>query len=93
MAVLSLLQASLVSRSSLPAILPTPLLSSASQKRGTKFKEPNVSSTQSEELTIKGILTGDDIRLWASTLTSYMSLLGTVDELVVVSKIAVVEES
>lgn len=94
MAVLSLVQGSLVSGSSLPAILPTPLLGNAFQKRATtRFKEPDISLKQSEELTIKGILTGHDGRLWASTLTSYMSLLGTVDELVVVLKMAVGEES
>lgn len=94
MAVLSLVQGSLVSGSSLPAILPTPLLGNAFQKRATtRSKELDISPKQSEELTIKGILTGDDGRLWASTLTSYMSLLGTVDELVVVLKMAVGEES
>lgn len=93
MAVLSLLQGSLMSGSSLPAILPTPLLGNAFQKRVTRSKDPDFSPKQSEKLTIKGILTGDDSRLWASTLTSYMSLLGTVDELVVVLKMAVGEES
>lgn len=93
MAVLSLVQGSLVSGSSLPAILPTPLLGNAFQKTATRSKEPDISPKQSEELTIKGILTGDDSRLWASTLASYMSLLGTVDELVVVLKMAVGEES
>lgn len=94
MTVLSLVQGSLVSGSSLPAILPTPLLGNAFQKRTTtRSKEPDIPPKQSEELTIKGILTGHDGRLWASTLTSYMSLLGTVDELVVVLKMAVGEES
>lgn len=93
MAVLSLLQGSLISGNSLPAILPTPLLGNAFQKRANRSKESEVSEKQAEELTIKGILTGDDSRLWASTLTSYMSLLGTVDELVVVLKMAVGEES
>lgn len=93
MAVLSLVQGSLISGGPLPAVLPTPLLGNSFQKRATTSKEPDISPKELEELTIKGILTGDDSRLWASTLASYMSLLGTVDELVVVLKRAVGEES
>lgn len=89
MAVLSLIQGSLISGNPLPAVLPTPLLGNSFQKRATTSKETDIS----EESTIKEILTGDDGRLWASSLTSYMSLLGTVDELVVVLKRAVGEES
>lgn len=93
MAVLSLIQGALISGSPLPAVLPTPLLGKAFQKTAATSRAHENSTEEPEGSTIKEILIGDESRLWASSLTSFMSLLGTVDELVVILKRAVGEES
>ncbi|KAK6065548.1 hypothetical protein SCUP234_12523 [Seiridium cupressi] len=93
MAVLSLLQGSLETGRPLPAILPTPLLNRVSSKMSSDRGEKETDENEVEKLTARELLTAESGRHWASALGAYLALLTRTDELVLVLKKAVGEES
>ncbi|KAH8897286.1 hypothetical protein GQ53DRAFT_743052 [Thozetella sp. PMI_491] len=89
MAVISLIQQSLVSGEPIPAVLPVPLVGRAlGLSRGTKRAERGPEETSAREQ-----LGGETGGQWASVVNAFIRLLSDVDDLVMVVKKAVGETS
>ena len=86
MSVLTLVQQSLESGTTLPAVLPSPLIARV------LLRHPDQRAYGSKELVMQGV-SSQSGRTWISAMSALLRLLGTIDDLVLVVKRAVGEQN
>ncbi|KAF2997210.1 hypothetical protein E8E14_001560 [Neopestalotiopsis sp. 37M] len=93
MAVVTLIENSLISGKPLPAIMPAPLLNISLSMQRVNRDDKSSGDHRQEQVTPQDTLMGESGRLWASSIYAYVSLMMRLDGLVLVLKKAVGEES
>ncbi|EXK24706.1 hypothetical protein FOMG_18584 [Fusarium oxysporum f. sp. melonis 26406] len=93
MAVLTLVQQALVSGTALPAVLPAPLMSRATFFENWGSEIQSDASSEASSIDARNRLSKEEGRRWVSAVYAYVRFLGSVDDLLVVVKKAVGEES
>lgn len=92
MAVVTLVEQSLISGSPLPSVLPAPLLARFLKNREDSGID-KMRADQVESLSFREVLTGEEGCQWVSATNAFLRLLVSIDELVMVVKGAVGEGS